>query len=179
MKESLAQLHWPPLKGPKQQIVLPQKGRHGWHCGVQCGHHFSHSQLGDRQTHPQCYGTRDRSRGHCAGGFPASTEDMDGLFTDLRMRTANWWAGPRNAVRYLPRGLLQASCVIVSGFRAAPDSDTYPLSNLIRPRCAEGAKPGRGKPVLIMHIGFFACFHAISLERSRFSIIATFIFMLL
>ena len=44
----------------------------------------------------------------------------------------------------------------------------YPLSNLIRPRCAERAKPGRGKPVLIMHIGFFACFHAISLERSRF-----------
>ena len=25
-----------------------------------------------------------------------------------------------------------------------------------------------------MHIGFFACFHAISLERSRFSKIATF-----
>ena len=45
----------------------------------------------------------------------------------------------------------QASCVIVSGFRAALDLDTYPLSNLIRPRCAERAKPGRGKPVLIMH----------------------------
>ena len=52
----------------------------------------------------------------------------------------------------------QASCVIVNGFRAALDLDTYPLSNLIRPRCAERAKPGRGKPVLIMHIGFFACF---------------------
>ena len=39
-------------------------------------------------------------------------------------------------------------------FRAAPDFDTYPLSNLIRPRCAEWAKPGRGKPVLIMHISF-------------------------
>ena len=52
----------------------------------------------------------------------------------------------------------QASCVIMSGFRAALDLDTYPLSNLIRPRCAERAKPGRGKPVLIMHIGFFACF---------------------
>ena len=51
----------------------------------------------------------------------------------------------------------QASCVIVSGFRAALDLDTYPLSNLIRPPCAERAKPGRGKPVLIMHIGFFAC----------------------
>ena len=34
---------------------------------------------------------------------------------------------------------------------------TFNLSNLIRPRCAERAKPGRGKPVLIMHIGFFAC----------------------
>ena len=40
---------------------------------------------------------------------------------------------------------------------------------LIHPRCAERATPGRGKPVLIMHIGFFACFHAISHERSRFS----------
>ena len=57
----------------------------------------------------------------------------------------------------------QASCVIVSGFRAALDLDTYPLSNLIRPRCAERAKPGRGKPVLIMHIGFFACFHIVKL----------------
>ena len=58
----------------------------------------------------------------------------------------------------------QASCVIVSGFRAALDLDTYPLRNLIRPRCAERAKPGRCKPVLIMHnfIGLFACFHAIS-----------------
>ena len=37
---------------------------------------------------------------------------------------------------------------------------TYP------PRCAERAKPGRGKPVLIMHIGFLARFHAISLERT-------------
>ena len=52
----------------------------------------------------------------------------------------------------------QASCVIVSGFRAELDLDTYPLSDLIRLRCAERAKPGRGKPVLIMHIGFFACF---------------------
>ena len=72
---------------------------------------------------------------------------------------------------------MQASCVIVSGFRAALDLDTYPPSNLIRPRCAERAKRGRGKPVLIMLIGFFACFHAISLERSRFSKIATLYFM--
>ena len=40
--------------------------------------------------------------------------------------------------------------------------------------CETRAKPGRGKPVLIMHIGFLACFHAISLERSRFSKIATY-----
>ena len=71
-----------------------------------------------------------------------------------------------------------ASCVIVSRFRTALDLDTYPLSN-IRPRCAERAKRGRGKPVLIMHIGFLACFHAISLERSRFSKIATLLFLAL
>ena len=69
-----------------------------------------------------------------------------------------------------------ASCVIVSRFRTALDLDTYPLSNFIRPRCAERAKRGRGKPVLIMHIGFLACFHAISLECSRFSKIATLFF---
>ena len=46
-------------------------------------------------------------------------------------------------------------CVIVSWFTAALDLDTYPLRNLIRPRCAERAKPGRVKPVLIMHIGRF------------------------
>ena len=56
--------------------------------------------------------------------------------------------------------------MIVSGFTAALDLDTYPLRNLIRLRCAERAKPGRGKPMLIMHIGFLACFHAISLERT-------------
>ena len=65
----------------------------------------------------------------------------------------------------------------MSGFRAVLDLDTYPLRNLIRPRWAERAKLGRGKPVLIMHIGFFACFHAISLERSRFSKIATLLFL--
>ena len=70
-----------------------------------------------------------------------------------------------------------ASCVMVSGFRAALDLDTYPHRNLIRPQCAERAKPGRGKPVFIMHIGFLACFHAISLERSRFNKIATLFFL--
>ena len=48
--------------------------------------------------------------------------------------------------------------MIMSGFRAALDLDTYLLSNLIRPRYAERAKPSRGKPVLIMHIGLFVCF---------------------
>ena len=62
--------------------------------------------------------------------------------------------------------------MIVSGFRAALDLDTYPLSNLIRPWCTERAKPGRGKPSLIMHIAFSACFHTVSLERNRFSKIA-------
>ena len=63
----------------------------------------------------------------------------------------------------------------MSRFRTALDLDTYPLSN-IRPLCAEQAKRGRGKPVLIMHIGFLACFHAISPERSGFSKIATLFF---
>ena len=84
------------------------------------------------------------------------------------------WAtqrGPRPRLVATPHRL--ASCVIVSGFRAALDLDTYPHRNLIRPQCAERAKPGRGKPVLIMHIGFLACFHAISHECSRFSKIAT------
>ena len=71
----------------------------------------------------------------------------------------------------------QASYVIASGFRVALNLDRYPLSNLIRPQCAERAKRGRGKPVLIMHIGLFACFHAISLERSRFGKITTLVFM--
>ena len=64
--------------------------------------------------------------------------------------------------------------MIVNRFRTALDLDTYPLSNFIRPRCAERAKRSRGKPVLIMHIGFLACFHAISPERNGFSKIATF-----
>ena len=57
--------------------------------------------------------------------------------------------GLGHAVRDLAHAsyLSQTSCVIVSGFRAALDLDTYPLSNLIRPRCAERAKPGRGEPV--------------------------------
>ena len=61
-----------------------------------------------------------------------------------------------------------ASCVIVSRFRTALDLDTYPLSNFIRPQCAERAKRGRGKPVLIMHIGFIACFVSAKLPH-RFS----------
>ena len=71
----------------------------------------------------------------------------------MRMRTAT-------RPRLVATSHRLASCVIVSGFRAALDL------NLIRPRCAERAKPGRGKPVLIMHIGFLACFHAISLDHN-------------
>ena len=41
----------------------------------------------------------------------------------------------------------------MSEFRAALDLDHRYCS-----LCAEWAKPGRGKPVLIMRIGFFACF---------------------
>ena len=59
--------------------------------------------------------------------------------------------------------------MIVSVFRAALDLDTYPLSNLIRPRCAERAKPGRGKPVLIMHIDFSLFFNVIVLYRNCIS----------
>ena len=72
---------------------------------------------------------------------------------------------------------LQASCVIVS-VGAALDLDTYRLSNLISLRCAERAKPGWGKPVLIMHIGFFACFFTPYLSNSCFRKIATLFFML-
>ena len=36
------------------------------------------------------------------------------------------------------------------------------------PKVHRASGSGRGKPSAIMHIGFFACFHSISLERSRF-----------
>ena len=94
------------------------------------------------------------------------------------MRIIDGWAtqrGPRP--RLVATSHRLASCVIVSRFRTALDLDTYPLSNFIRPRCAGRAKRGRGKLVLIMHIGFLACFHAISLERSRFSKIASLFFV--
>ena len=67
------------------------------------------------------------------------------------------WASQREPHRH-PSYLSQASYVIVSGLTAALDLDKYPLSDFIHPLCAERAKPGRGKPVLIMHIGFFALF---------------------
>ena len=80
------------------------------------------------------------------------------------------WAtqcGPRPRLVAASSSHRLASCTTVSVFRAALDLNTYPLRNLIRPLCEERAKPGRGKAVLIMYIGFLACFHAISLERSR------------
>ena len=48
--------------------------------------------------------------------------------------------------------------VVVGDNHCRPVWAEHCLSNLIRPRCAERAKHGRGKPVLIMHIGFFASF---------------------
>ena len=65
-----------------------------------------------------------------------------------------------NTSRNVPRGIRS---MVVSEFRAALDLDHRYCS-----LCAERAKPGRGKPVLIMRIGFFACFHAISLETQSF-----------
>ena len=53
-----------------------------------------------------------------------------------------WSATPRLVATCTSHRL--ASCVIVSGFRAALDLNTYPLRNLLRPRCVERAKPGRG-----------------------------------
>ena len=69
--------------------------------------------------------------------------------------------------------------MIVSGFRAVLGLATYPFRNFIRPRCAERAKPGRGKPELIMNIIFFVWFHAISPEHSGFSKITTLFFIAL
>ena len=48
----------------------------------------------------------------------------------------------------------QASCVIVSGFRAALDLDTYPLSNLIRPRCADRLNAVEAIQCSLCNIGF-------------------------
>ena len=76
------------------------------------------------------------------------------------------WASKRRTHRR-PSYLSQASCMIVSGFTAALDLDTYPLRNLIRPRCAERTKHGRGKPVLIMHIGFLAWLNSRHISRTQ------------
>ena len=56
--------------------------------------------------------------------------------------------------------------VLPSGFRAALDLDTNPLSNPIRPRFAERAELGRSKPVLIMHISFRSFSRHISRTQS-------------
>ena len=85
----------------------------------------------------------------CVRGSYGSSEALD---RDSLLYNNVMVSGPRPS--YLP----QASFVIVSGFRAALDLDTYPLSILIRPQCAERAKPGRGKPVLIMQLAFSLVF---------------------
>ena len=72
---------------------------------------------------------------------------------------------PRPTCTCTSHACSQASCVIVSGFRAALDLGTYPLSNLIRPRCAERAKPSRSKPVLIWLFRLFS--RHISRTQSR------------
>ena len=38
----------------------------------------------------------------------------------------------------------------------------------LAPKVHRASGSGRGKPSAIMHIGFFACFHGVYLERSRF-----------
>ena len=45
--------------------------------------------------------------------------------------------------------------------------DNHPLSNVMPPRCAEQTRVGQGKPLLNYHIGFLACFHAISPECNQ------------
>ena len=58
------------------------------------------------------------------------------------------WAtqrGPRHKLVATPHMLELAAWV---------QSSAYPLRNLISPRCAERAKPGAGKPVLIMHYAY-------------------------
>ena len=49
---------------------------------------------------------------------------------------------------------MSSKIAVILDNEKTPITNTYPLRNLIRPRCAERAKPGRGKLVLIMHIGF-------------------------
>ena len=63
----------------------------------------------------------------------------------------------------------------MSRFRTALDLDTYPLSsNFIRPRAPNGLNAVEvSQCSLCIIIGFLACFHAISLERSHFSKIAS------
>ena len=41
------------------------------------------------------------------------------------------------------------------------------------PKVHRASRSGRGKPSEIRHVGFFACFHGISLERCRFRKTAT------
>ena len=79
-------------------------------------------------------GTKVQTLGAVAGAWPVA-------WVRGHMRTANLWAGPSNAVRDLhvhvahASYLSLASWVIVSGFRAALDLDTYAL-RLERQTCA-------------------------------------------
>ena len=85
----------------------------------------------------------------------------------LRMRgTVNWWAGWSILLVVSYRSLLRVGHRVATLLDSTRESILALRYNFWR---LQGTQSCRGKPVLIMHIGFFACFHAISLERRRFS----------
>ena len=86
----------------------------------------------------------------------------------------NWWAGWSILLVVSYRSLLRVGHRVATLLDSTRESILALRYNFWR---LQGTQSCRGKPVLIMHIGFFACFHAISLECSRFSKIATLFFM--
>ena len=93
----------------------------------------------------------------------------------LRMRgTVNWWAGWSILLAVSYRSLLRVGHRVATLLDSTQESILALRYNFWR---LQGTQSCRGKPVLNLHIGSFACFHAISLERSRFSKIATLFFM--
>ena len=93
----------------------------------------------------------------------------------LRMRgTVNWWAGWSILLVVSYRSLLRVGHRVATLLDSTQESILALRYNFWR---LQGTQSCRGKPVLNLHIGSFACFHAISLERSRFSKIATLVFM--
>ena len=94
------------------------------------------------------------SREEWPSGRIPRTVPYRAAYHNYKLLLIDWLGHATRSATYLS----QASCVIVNGFKAALDLDTYPLSNLIRPRCAEQGKSGRGKPVMIMHNYFLLVF---------------------